>query len=427
MNERLLRFKLHKSARDIDRVLHFLVRSAWDDVAYYRDLLNRAGISPGEIRGVKDLPKLPVTTKQALVSLPSAFYLHRHADQRRCIRRNTSGSTGEPLTVYMSYAEANYRRLLLFMAIRQNMHLRLPFTIALIDVRIEKEQVEGLGVITLIRIPGVLPTSGQVELLERYRPKIIEGQPSCLEILAEELNRRPSDTVRPELVLCRGEILHARVRKFLEEAFSAKVADYYNCEEIGNIAWECPATPGILHVNTDACIIEIVGLDGSPLPLGQEGRVIVTNLFNHTMPFIRYDLGDRGVLQMFQRQRCSCGFVGPTMTAVSGRDDDFLYLPDGRKVSPRVVATAFEEEPDNSLIKGVRRLQIVQEDFNRIIVKVISGADYNPNLHKIFQDRAHRLHPELRCEVEVVDHLMLEPSGKFKKVVSKVRKTGEAS
>ena len=96
------------------------------------------------------------------------------------------------------------------------------------------------------------------------------------------------------LVVCRGEVLDEQTRSLLAKAFAGKIVDYYNAEEIGNVAYECPDDHEKMHVNTGSCILEILNDQGVSKGLGEEGRIVVTNLFNHTMPFIRYDLGDRG-------------------------------------------------------------------------------------------------------------------------------------
>lgn len=118
-------------------------------------------------------------------------------------------------------------------------------------------------------------------------------------------------------------------------AFGCRLAEICNCEEVGNVAWECPRTAGVMHVNSDACVLEIVDEDGRPARSGEGGRVIVTNLFNRTMPFIRYELGDRAAL--LPSKRCECGYDGPSMTLVAGRSGDFIRPPSGRRVSLRTI------------------------------------------------------------------------------------------
>jgi len=203
----------------------------------------------------------------------------------------------------MSRGEALYRRLLLFAAWRR--FGRLPFPLRIADVGSWVRSDSGVEVkrragVSVVRISIAIPVECQIELLIRRRPHVISGYPTALEILAGALGAqalRASPTAfSSSLVATRGELLGETTRRAIESAFGCRVGDFYNCEEVGNVAWECPRDPKTLHVNTDACIVEIVDSEGNPLPAGVEGRVLVTNLYNCTMPFIRYALHERGIL-----------------------------------------------------------------------------------------------------------------------------------
>ena len=83
-----------------------------------------------------------------------------------------------------------------------------------------------------------------------------------------------------------------------------------------------------MHINQDTCVVEIVDREGNRLPDGRTGSIALTNLYNYTMPFLRYTLGDRGQILPVE-SRCACGTRGPVMTLLEGREDDILQLPDG--------------------------------------------------------------------------------------------------
>ncbi|MFC2081563.1 hypothetical protein ACFLSF_02440 [Candidatus Bipolaricaulota bacterium] len=224
------------------------------------------------------------------------------------------------------------------------------------------------------------------------------------------------------MIATRGEILHDDTRRALGSAFGCPVFDFYNCEEIGNIAWQCPADSSRMHVNTDSCVVEVVDDDGRQLRQGEVGRIVVTNLYNWTMPLIRYDLQDRGMLLSSHGDRCACGSMNPTMGIVEGRDDDFLLLGDGTHVSPRLVATGFDRAVEQSRPEGYggalhRGYQIVQDAPNHLTVRVVTVSGMGLPFESRALESLGQIAPGLQCEVLPVETLRSSTVGKFRKVV----------
>jgi len=421
--DRLMRFKLGKRTADEARALRAVILTASNEVPYYRDAWRAAGADPMLVRRPADLVRLSVTTKGALLARPGAA-LRGGRSPRAGIRLNTSGSSGVPITVEMSRGEAIYRSLLYYRALRRNGRLSLPLTIADVGPIPDDEGrgwPERAGLVRLVRLPATMPIGEQVERLRGIRPGLIEGYPTCLDLLAEALVEQGITSIRPRLVVARGEVLHDEIRKRLSRVFSCRVADYYNSEEVGNVAWECPEDPDRRHMNRDACVVEIVDPEGAPVEEGVEGRVLVTNLYNLTMPFIRYDLGDRAAwIAGGGSGRCPCGSTAPSLSPIRGRDDDYLRLPDGRRISPRAAGTLVPKRPSGGYIAGLRRFQVIQASPSDVRVKVVLDVEHDADFRRVIVENITRLHPRLRCEVERVDAIPVDASGKFKKLISHV-------
>jgi phenylacetate-coenzyme A ligase PaaK-like adenylate-forming protein len=425
---RTLRFGLNKSPQAVDRVLSYVVRNAYRNIAGYRRFLDCSGVHPEEITGLRDISRLPIADKPMLFrELSMRETLHRNAKIDRCVRVGTSGAMGLPLTVFMSPAEAFFRRVLLFRAWREEVSLRFPLTVVDIGSWVEGEsttEVHHKCGVRIVRIPVCLPVDQQVRVLLQYRPQILTGYPTVLNVLAESVPKA-ADLRSLRLVASRGEILHLGTRELLGATFPCCIADFYNAEEVGNIAWECPVDPGVLHINTDACILEIVDSEGRSLGAGEEGRVIATNLFNCTMPFIRYDLHDRGAFLDAGPGPCPCGSQHPRLAILAGRDDDYGYLPDGGRVSPRLLATAVSRAFSSSSSLGsfdrhFRRFQVIQDALNHVTVLIIPEMGSQIDFAAVIAPSFRRLHPAFRCSIEIVDDLPLEASGKFKKVICNI-------
>ncbi|OQA22840.1 MAG: Phenylacetate-coenzyme A ligase [Chloroflexi bacterium ADurb.Bin360] len=426
----LVRFVPAKPPQMVNQALRALVRDAYKNVPYYRALMEARGITPDMIQGSSDLSRLPATSKTALLTSGANAYLHKHADPTRCYRTSTSGSQGVPLTISFSRAEALWRRAMVWRTMMRYALLHPPLTIA--DVgpmapHANHQSAKVAGWVRLLRLPATMPIANQLSMLLDARPAVIEGYPTCLALLAEALEQRGSVPWRPQLIVSRGEVLHAETRAGLERLFSCPVADLYNCEEIGNVAWSCPHDPCHWHINTSTCIVEIVDAGDQPLPPGVEGRILLTSLFGRTMPFLRYEIGDRAAMNA--PTRCSCGVHGPTLTHLNGRDDDFLVLPDGQRISPRMAATTvvncLKARDTDAHTQPIRQFQIIQQGNARLTLRVVLHDDEvrtpagQPLMGQALAQQAALALSAfgLPCNVEEVTTIPFAPSGKFKKVL----------
>ena len=420
------RFLPHKNKKDVDRSIRYIVSHAYKNVPFYRKSFDRAGIDPSSIRGVEDLPQLPITTRLNLMAGGPAEYLHRGISPEQLTIRHTTGTTGTPVIIYMNKMEEAFRRITLIDAFRRNISLTFPMT--LVDVGPERKDLatqifKRIGPITIVRLFRTMPIEQQIKILMNIKPTIIKGRPSAHWELANALREKKIVPPVPRLITSGAELLFPHVRKLIENVFRCRVADYYNCEEIGNLAWECPANPGLMHPNTATGWIEVVDKQGNVVPAGIEGHLIVTNLFNHSMPFIRYELGDRGT--MMKPGHCQCGFNGPIMRLTEGRNENFIVLPDGREITPRlmfeVVNSAFPHDmPGWSMIEAIRTFQIIQEANDLIVVKVVPGPAYSESLWHAVEKNIRNLHPAMRLEVVIVEDLRPEPGKKFHQVLGKL-------
>ena len=413
-----------RSNAGVDRAIRCLARQAYARIPYYRRLFDEAGLSPVRIVAKKDLPRIPVTDRTAFASLPLVESTDPGVRIERCFRHQTSGTSGTRLTVTMRRSEHRYRQFILVRALLRGLRLRPPIRIAEIG-RILKPELPMrsriLGLVLVIRPPGQAPLVEQAQALCRYRPHIVEGFPTALEVLADFCQKQGISIPAPHRVVCRGEMLLPRTRTLLTSVFRAPVLDFYSCEEIGNIAWQCPRDSQMMHINQEACVVEVVDQTGSPLPPGERGMLAITSLFNYTMPFIRYVLGDRGALLPGDSQRCRCGARGPSMALLDGRSDDLLQLPNGQAVSPRVAATVLFRLPDGTTVDGVHRYQIVQETIDRLLVRVVLKPNAGTRWREVLEAAVQRELPGMALEIHEIDEIPFEYSGKVKKVESRLR------
>jgi phenylacetate-CoA ligase len=421
-----IRFLPRKNKKDVDRSIRYIVSSAYKNVPFYRKSFNRAGVDPLSIRGVDDLPRLPIVTRLDLMAGGPAEYLRRGLSPEQLNIRHTTGTTGTPMIIHKNRMEEAFRKITTIDAYRRNVSLTWP--LVFVDVGPERkdgvtEIVTRLGPMTIIRLFRIMPMEQQIDILMRIQPTIMAGRPSSFWELASSLREKAIVPPVPQLMMCGAELLFPNVRKLMENVFRSRVVDYYGCEEAGNIAWECPENPGLMHPNTATVWIEAVDQQGNPSPSGIEGNLIITNLYNSSMPFIRYEMGDRGT--MMEPGHCRCGFNGPVMRLTEGRSENFIVLPDGREVTPRliyeVVNSAFPHDtPGWSIIEAIRTFQIIQETNDLIVVRVVPGPAYSESLWRAVEENLRCLHPAMRLKVVIVGDLRPEPGKKFHMVLGKL-------
>jgi len=427
--DRLVRFKLGKTPRDQDASLEYVVRQAARHVPYYAERFRAVGEALSRVTSVSDLGQLPICDRVGMLRSGHAGHLRAGCCPDRLVRRRTSGTTGEPLTVFASRTEVLYRKVSLIDSLRRCVRLRLP--LRLVDVGAYKGHVDWaqrLGLVQIERLYRTTPIVEQVDRVSRLRLDIVQGRPSSLWALAVEAQRRDVPLPRPRAVITFGEMLHDHVREAVGHAFGAPVFDYYNCEEIGNVAWECPEGTGRMHVNDDTAVVEIVDERGDPCEPGEIGRVLLTNLYNVTMPFIRYEIRDRAA--RVAETVCECGFRGMSITRLDGREEDFFVLPDGREITPReandiIYSLLPEDAMGNDLFRVIERFQVIQEAVDRVVVRIAPGPEFEPALLDGLDASARRFHPDLEARLELLTYEEMEPVGKFRDVISHVPRPPE--
>lgn len=214
--------------------------------------------------------------------------------------------------------------------------------------------------------PGILDdewADQQLATLRRRKISIIISMPSAVEAIA---NRAIEQGVARELssirgVICFGEALRQETRERIEAAFKAPCLSRYSAEELGVIAAECREAQ-TLHVNEAGYIVEILSLsDDTPAEVGELGRVIVTDLYSHAMPLIRYDIGDLAIAG----KPCSCGVASATLERVEGRTVEMLQAPSGAHINPFFINPIMKDE------SGVRQFQFAQLDSMNYQLRIV--------------------------------------------------------
>jgi phenylacetate-coenzyme A ligase PaaK-like adenylate-forming protein len=413
-----------------NRQLRRLINHAYRHVPYYRQLFDRHGVSPGDVRTVDDLWKIPITSRSTLQALSVDQVVAKGMDPDSLIVRKTSGSSGRPMVVRRTWTEERLLGFLGFRALRSyGLHVRdrhcyvmSPRGLQAQDHQLFQGILHGLGVACHDHVVSCFQTPEEIFCeLEDYRPDAISGFPVVLARMAQLIHHDKLRALKLRFVGTGGEVLTPLMRWQIEEGFHAPVCDTYGSHEFHLLAWQCRMTKDF-HVCDDGMILEVVR-DDQPVSDGESGEVVGTNLHAFAMPLIRYRLGD---LVTKGYQSCRCGQPFSTIRALQGRMRDYFIVPDGRLVHPYEVAFVAGAEYD--LAPWIREFQITQEREDCIVMRVVPF--YKPSAQELdgIQKRtAAVLGSGVRFQVQFVHGITLEPNGKFRVYRSLVQSPYDSS
>jgi phenylacetate-CoA ligase len=324
------------------------VQRVWEHSPFCRGRLEAAGVTPGEIRGLDDLRRLPFLTKE---DFRTTYPLGMLAVPRAALREMhmSSGSTGTP--VVMAYTEADLDQWAECMArcyamagLSAGAAIQITPTFGLFN--------GGFGFYHGARKAGLfaIPASSgntprQVMLMRDFQVAGLMGVVSYASRIIELLDEKDLDLPDLQVGIFGAESFSDAMRRRVERRLGIRTYDIYGMTETGGVAttgMDCDAHCG-LHVWEDHYLTEIVDpVTGDVLPDGQVGEVVFTSLTREAVPVIRYRTRD--LTRIVSRERCACGRTSLRIDRIHGRCDDMLIVK-GVNFFPKQVEQALMEIP----------------------------------------------------------------------------------
>ena len=404
--------------RQLDAVRR-IVRHAWDTVPFYRDRWAAAGLHPDVVRTLDDLRRFPVLTKADIRAAGNRLHSETFRD-RPVTSKTTSGSTGVPLTIVVDDEAMAWKRAATIRS-DQWSGWRLGQPVARLwghglaergtwKARLRRHLVDRECYLNTLGIDRAGLRAFADHLIRRP-PGLLFGHAHSLYLLAAFARKYCPGAIRPAGVVSAAMTLHAWQRCVIEEAFGRPVTNRYGCEETSLIACECEEHRG-LHLNADGVYAEVVPddrLDAGP----GAGRLLLTDLTNRAMPLVRYQVGD---VVVPTDRRCACGRGLPLIERVVGREADYVLTPGGTLISGISLTDHFATE-----IRGAAQVQIVQEKLTFLRLRMVPGDGFGPDSHRQIEALVRNTFgPQMGYEVELVDAIPQEASGKYRFCVSPV-------
>ena len=422
-----LHWKEGKIRKYQNKRLRKVVKNAFENVPFYRQLFKAARVHPSDIRTVDDLNKLPIIRKSDMKNAHVDDLISKAYDVNDLKVIRTGGSTGEPFSVYICEREDDWRKAIYMRANISCGQRPRDRWVAVMEAERAVETTHFqrcIGVFAQIIVPVTWKRTAQLQFIEKVNPNILDGDSGVLWLLAKEAELQDLKSIRPRIIFGSNELIDQRSRNYLERVFGAPYYDQYGSTEIDRCAWQCPEQHGY-HMDIDSVIMQCVDEEGEEVELGEKGEIVCTSLFNYAMPFIRYNLQDVGVPA---KDECSCGRRLPLMELIEGRSNSFLVFPDEQTVAP---LSFIETIHAYSFVKEISQYRVVQKrkDLVEIYVKKVTDDIDEESLSKrlltnVLEGLA-KLEKvdvsKVRFEVKFVDEIPLSLRGKLNVIVSFVQ------
>lgn len=399
--------------------LQAFIQTIIKHVPYYRELFAQKNLAPEDIKTVADLVKLPFLDKG---TISSNFDALKSDVAGPLSRFNTGGSSGQPLIFLLGNERVSHDVAEKWRATRWW------------DVDIGDKEIVAWGSpielgaqdkVRLIRdklfrselIPAFDLTQDKIlafiEQIRQTKPAMLFGYPSVFDLLAKTAEKQgiQMDDLGIKVAFVTSERLYPYQRENIERVFGCPVANGYGGRDAGFIAHQCPK--GGMHLSFEDIIVEIIDREGNPLPPGQSGEIVVTHLGTTEFPFVRYRTGDIAVMS---DKNCACGRGLPMLESIEGRSTDFVVAADGTILHGLSLIYILRD------MESVESFKIIQQSQQLTQVQVVSktGSVDSQMRDTICQGFKARLGDSVEIEVESVEDIAPEKSGKYRYVISKV-------
>ena len=388
-----------------------LIEHCWNHVPFYRELWSDHGIKIRRIHSYDELKEFPIVNRDMFRENRDKLI----ADNLKMIPHKedaTGGTTGSPL---------KYKHDLSLHALRYGFVL-IGWNFAGYNFGDEVCIIAGGALLPgqsslrnrarnwLERGHGISCVGMNInvarscnETIKRYDPVIIHGYPSMIaefcSIIKREMTPSPSKSLKA--VITTAEMLYPHYRKEIEETLQVPIFDHYGCNDGGLLSFECELHNGF-HYNDLESIIEVISPDASGV-----GSLVITNLWNRSMPFIRYENGDQIALSQDQ---CPCGRIYPLIHSVSGRTGDILRFANGRSLGAPGLTLIFKKLP----IDGWQVVQTGMDSLEvRIKAKEALSGDHENYIYQVIHQH---LTTDVNIAIRYVNEFSTTRLGKLKPV-----------
>jgi phenylacetate-CoA ligase len=412
--------------REIQRKkLYALIQYASQNIPYYQQVIKEHVVIFSRDTIFEDIIKFPLLTKEIIRNHFDKLYRFRD----KTYYRNTSGgSTGEPVVFYqdkeyLDWANAA-KRLFNEWTGRKLGDPMVKLWGSLSDILGSgqgfkgylRQQISGITTLNTYRMTEE-DMYRHVQKINHIKPRLIVAYTNGIEELARFIQEHHLSIYSPPAIMTAAGVLYPEVKAKIEEVFHTTVFNRYGSREVSDMACNCEKDEG-LHLIPAVHYLEIVDDEGRQVKPGIPGNIIVTLLTNYTMPLIRYQIGDIGVLS---DKDCSCCRGFPLLEKVKGRMRSVFRNKQGDFIDGGIFIRLFYFRED------VKQFQVIQESLEQITINIVlknkkQSKIAEKDFLKISESIKKIMKNNIMITYNLVDVINPSSSGKYGYIFSKVKK-----
>jgi len=396
-----------------------LINHAYEHTPYYKRILDERGLHPSDIKNYEDFQLLPICSREDIVGHKEEMIADNYRDG--LMHKGTGGSTGVPMQFALDRNSYEWRT-----AATQRGYAWAGCEIGQHTLFMWGVDVGNPGLVHRVKTNLYHRAFNRkmfncfeftekemlncLEYINRQRPSGIVAFTSTVYNFARFIESRGLECKPVNSVITGAEKLSDNQREVIERALHTRVFNTYGCREFMLIAAECEKHEG-LHVTADNLFVEILN-DGKPVNPGERGDIVITDLHNYGMPFIRYRNGDAVIKS---DKACSCGRGLPLIADIDGRRIDEIITSEG-KILPGSFFPHLMKE-----FQEVDKYQVIQKTKESLIIKIISKQGVSDDRLDFCRTEIIKVAGDsMNVAFEFVDEIPLSSSGKFRMTVSEI-------
>lgn len=406
------------------RRVRAIVAHAYETVPYYREVMDEAGLRPGDFQRADDLAQLPILTGDQVAQTPERFLSHRYAGGRS-LKLRSSGSSGRPKTIhydpaalFLALAHGHRQRLVLGRFVGRRFRYREMNAIRPGGVGFQLHDFydSHSWVPRQLKFKRKLlsladPFEDNIAQINAFKPDVLRGYGSYIGTIFRRAWEQGLPLFRPKAVVYTADRMADSDRLLIETQFGLPVLSTYQATEVLHIAFQCERREAF-HLNLDHVALRAVDKGGKTLGPGGTGQIVISNLTNRGTVLLNYKLGDVVTLG---RSACPCGRTLPTIKRIEGRADDLIVRPRGQIVHSLAVVANLQAVP------GVVQVQLVQEDLQSFLLRLVyaGGTGWEETCRGLEVALRSVLGNDIAVKIERVDAIPPDSGGKVRAVISR--------
>lgn len=391
-----------------ERLLKKLITYSYVNVPLYRELWDSSQLNISDFNKISDLQLFPIINKRTFQAHYIEEYLGRILPWDYDWR-STSGTSGEPF-IFLKTKIRNLKAADFlthrFLFWKGYSAYRIQNTLPTMIILHSSYDYKSRSIISIADFLSDM--KGTLEKISKKKIVFVHSYPSILVELARAVIKYPQFKLEVKYASATGENLTDAQREFIEKALGCEVFNRYGMAEFGVIGVECDYHSGF-HINVESLFVEIVDENGKSLPAKKHGRVVVTDLRDYAVPFIRYDTGNRG---FFIEEPCPCGLKGFKLM-IDGRNSEYIAFG-SKKIHHLEI-----DDIMKAFYGYVLQYQMRKIDEKNVILRIVPEKSVNDFMkEKISSSIRNILPKDCDVKIELVNKIERTARGKCQTLIN---------